>query len=166
MQDLTLKTNHELRKSIEEWLAAHFKLIPRDAVTIEEGVVARGSFKVVFRGQLRGHPETIAVLKMADGGSCEEEAATSGKWVVIVYWAVYSFSVLGTQLLCTVCVLTVHKTVHREHKTVHTTVHTIGTQGSTHDRYTGQYTRSVHRAVHTIGTPGSTRDRYTGQYTQ
>jgi hypothetical protein len=71
----TLTPNHALRNSIEEWLGFNFKLVPRTAVTFNENdPIARGSYKEAFRGTLRG--QTIAVLRMRVGGSCEEEAAT------------------------------------------------------------------------------------------
>ena len=75
LQDQTLTPNHALRNSIDEWLAASFKLIDEDAVTINE-LIGRGSFKEVHSGRLRGHDDPIAVLKMKDGAKCEEEAAT------------------------------------------------------------------------------------------
>ena len=71
----TLTPNHALRNSIEEWLTANFKLVPRSAVTFDEHVIASGSFKSVHRGTLQGRSEPIAVLRMRMGGSCEEEAA-------------------------------------------------------------------------------------------
>ncbi|EOD07210.1 hypothetical protein EMIHUDRAFT_62203, partial [Emiliania huxleyi CCMP1516] len=68
--------NHALRNSIEEWLSANFKLVPRSAVHFDgESFIARGSFKTVYRGTLQGRSEPIAVLRMRMGGSCEEEAA-------------------------------------------------------------------------------------------
>ena len=71
----TLAPNHALRNSIEEWLTASFKLVPRSAVTFDERAIAAGSFKTVHRGTLQGRSGPIAVLRMRAGGSCEEEAA-------------------------------------------------------------------------------------------
>ena len=71
----TLTPNHALRNSIEEWLSANFKLVPRSAIAFEDAVLATGSFKEVHRGTLRGHAQPVAVLRMRAGGSCEEEAA-------------------------------------------------------------------------------------------
>ena len=71
----TLTPNHALRNSIEEWLTANFKLVPRSAVTFDERAIATGSFKTVHRGTLSGRSGPIAVLRMRAGGSCEEEAA-------------------------------------------------------------------------------------------
>ena len=70
-----LTPNHALRNSIEEWLTANFKLVPRSAVTFDERAIAAGSFKTVHRGTLQGRSGPIAVLRMRAGGSCEEEAA-------------------------------------------------------------------------------------------
>ena len=70
-----LTTTHALRNSIEEWLVANFKLVPRSAVTYDEATLATGNFKTVHCGTLSGHPQPVAVLRMRMGGACEEEAA-------------------------------------------------------------------------------------------
>ena len=76
LADRTLTPNHALRNSIDEWLTTQFKLVPRAAINIDDEVIARGSFKTVHRGTLRGHTAPVAVLCMRmSGGSCEEEAA-------------------------------------------------------------------------------------------
>jgi tyrosine-protein kinase shark len=76
LSNKTLTPNHALRNAIEEWLSANFKLVPRSAVTFDEQAIAHGSFKSVHRGTLQGCSELIAVLRMRNGGSCEEEAKT------------------------------------------------------------------------------------------
>jgi serine/threonine protein kinase len=49
--------------------------VSRSEITIDDAVIAVGSFKTVHRGTLAGHAKPIAVLRMRQGGSCEEEAA-------------------------------------------------------------------------------------------
>jgi hypothetical protein len=77
LTDTSITPNHALRNSIDDWLRANFKLVPRTAVNFDENApIASGSYKEVFRGTLQGHPQPIAVLRMRVGGSCEAEAAT------------------------------------------------------------------------------------------
>lgn len=71
----TLAPNHALRNSMEEWLSANFKLVPRTAIDFDEAAIAGGSFKSVHVGTVKGRSERIAVLRMRAGRSCEEEAA-------------------------------------------------------------------------------------------
>ena len=75
LPELTLLPNHALRNSIEEWLSANFKLVPRSAIVIEDAILTTGSFKTVHRGTLAGHMNPVAISKMRQGDSCEEEAA-------------------------------------------------------------------------------------------
>ena len=70
-----LTINIAVRKGIAEWRAAHYKIIPRQAIEIGRqcGV---GSFKQVFVGTLHlpgaKKPSTVAVLKVRSGDVAAE----------------------------------------------------------------------------------------------
>ena len=72
LQHKQLTRSHALRNSIEEWQRDHFRLATRAQITIGRQL-ARGSFKTVHEGTLRGRP--VAILKKRADHSCEEEAA-------------------------------------------------------------------------------------------
>ena len=72
LEDTSLTSNHALRNTIEEWLQQHFQVTSLSDITIGR-LIARGSFKSVHEGTLRGRP--IAIAKMGPG-TVETEAAT------------------------------------------------------------------------------------------
>jgi hypothetical protein len=75
LYDTARSPNHALRNSIEEWLEKNFKLLPLSAISYVDTALSTGSLKTVHRGTLSGHPQPVAVLRMRNGGTVEEEAA-------------------------------------------------------------------------------------------
>lgn len=74
MASKALFPNHALRKSIEEWLETHHKVIDRRALDVQE-TIGRGSFKVVHRGTLTlpgARPTPVAVLRVFSGNVAAE----------------------------------------------------------------------------------------------
>jgi len=73
---VNLSPNIALRQAIEEWEEKHGMKVRRSNIELEEAPMASGTFKTVYKGQLKTGDKKVpvAVMKLRTG-SCSTEAS-------------------------------------------------------------------------------------------